>query len=97
MAEKPMSKSALIAYLAEKSNMSKKDVTTMWELIVDTAYKQAKSAGEVTLPGLGKLIKKNRAARMGRNPATGATIQIPAKTVVKFRVAKAAKDSILGK
>lgn len=75
--------------------MSKKDVVTFWDLIVDTAYKQAKSAGEVTLPGLGKLIKKNRAARMGRNPATGATIQIPAKTVVKFRVAKAAKDSIL--
>lgn len=97
MADKPMSKSQLIGFLAEKSNMSKKDVATMWDLIVDTAYKQAKTVGEVTLPGLGKLIKKNRAARVGRNPATGATIQIPAKTVVKFRVAKAAKDSILGK
>lgn len=97
MADKPMSKSALIGYLAEKSGMSKKDVVATWDLIVDTAYKQAKSVGEITLPGLGKLMKKNRAARQGRNPATGETIQIPAKTVVKFRVAKAAKDAILGK
>lgn len=97
MADKPMTKSGFIAFLAEKSNMSKKDVATFWDLIVDTAYSQAKSAGEITLPGLGKLMKKNRAARQGRNPATGATIQIPAKTVCKFRVAKAAKDSILGK
>lgn len=90
-----MTKSGFISYLAEKSGMSKKDISTFWDLLVDTAYKQAKSAGEITLPGLGKLMKKNRAARQGRNPATGATIQIPAKTVVKFRVAKAAKDSIL--
>lgn len=95
MADKPMTKSGFISFLAEKSGMSRKDVTSMWEMIVDTAYKQAKSAGEITLPGLGKLIKKNRAARQGRNPATGETIQIPAKTVVKFRVAKAAKDAIL--
>lgn len=92
-----MTKSGLISYLAEKSGMSRKDVSAMWELIVDTAYTQAKTVGEITLPGLGKLMKKNRAARQGRNPATGETIQIPAKTVVKFRVAKAAKDSILGK
>ena len=90
-----MTKSGLISYLAEKSGMSKKDVASFWEMFVDTAYKQAKTVGEITLPGLGKLMKKNRAARTGRNPATGATIQIPAKTVVKFRVAKAAKDSIL--
>lgn len=97
MADKPMSKSAFLGMLAEKTNMSRKDVAGMWDMIVDTAYKQARSAGEFTLPGLGKLVKKNRAARQGRNPATGETIQIPAKTVVKFRVAKAAKDSILGK
>jgi len=97
MADKPMSKSALISFLAEKSGMSKKDIAALWDLIVTTAYQQAKSAGEITLPGLGKLLKKQRAARVGRNPATGETIQIPAKTVVKFRVAKAAKDSILGK
>ncbi len=97
MADKPLTKSALLSLLAEKSGLSRKDVTNLWDIVVDTAYKQAKSAGEVTLPGLGKLLKKQRAARQGRNPATGETIQIPAKTVVKFRVAKAAKDSILGK
>ncbi len=92
---KGMSKSQFFAHLAEKSGMSKKDVGTLWDLVVETAYNETKSSGEVTLPGLGKLQKKQRAARMGRNPATGAQIQIPAKTVVKFRVAKAAKDSIL--
>ncbi len=91
---KGLSKSAFIALLAEKSGHSKKEVTTLWDLIVTTAYAEAKK-GEITLPGLGKLMKKHRAARKGRNPATGAEIQIPAKTVVKFRVAKAAKDSIL--
>ena len=92
---KPMNKSQLLAHLAEKSGKSKKEVTEWLELIVDTAYSEAKKNGEFTLPGLGKLQKKHRAARMGRNPATGATISIPAKTVVKFRVAKAAKDAIL--
>jgi len=90
-----MNKSQLLAHLAEKSGKTKKEVTEMLELIVATAYSEAKSNGEFTIPGLGKLQKKHRAARMGRNPATGAQISIPAKTVVKFRVAKAAKDSIL--
>ncbi len=89
-----MSKSQLLSHLAEKSGLAKKQISDLWDLIVNTAYEEAKK-GEITLPGLGKLVKKNRAARQGRNPATGATIQIPAKTVVKFRVAKAAKDSIL--
>lgn len=93
---KPLTKSQFIAAVAEKSNMSKKDVTGFWTLLVDLIYKEAKTNGEVTMPGLGKLMRKNRAARQGRNPATGATIQIPAKTVVKFRVAKQAKDAILG-
>lgn len=91
-----MSKSQFIAHLAEKSGLQKKQVSDIWDLIVNTAYDEAKKSGEITLPGLGKLVKKQRAARTGRNPATGATIQIPAKTVVKFRVAKAAKDAILG-
>ena len=65
------------------------------EAMVNVAYSETKKSGEFSIPGLGKLVKKHRAARVGRNPATGATIQIPAKTVVKFRVAKAAKDSIL--
>lgn len=93
---KPLTKSQFVAALAEKSNMSKKDVTNFWTMMVDMVYKEAKTNGEVTLPGLGKMMRKQRAARQGRNPATGATIQIPAKTVVKFRVAKQAKDSILG-
>lgn len=90
-----MTKSQLMAHLAEKSGMSKKEVQEFMDLLVRTAYEETKSGGEFTLPGLGKLVKKHRAARSGRNPATGATIQIPAKTVVKFRVAKAAKDEIL--
>ena len=64
------------------------------EQIAQLAYKNAKNT--FTLPGLGKLVLVNRAARLGRNPATGEQIQIPAKRVVKFRVAKAAKDAILG-
>ena len=90
-----MTKSQLLQSLADASGLSKKDVTALLEALTSMAYKEAKSSGEFTLPGLGKLVKKNRAARQGRNPATGATIQIPAKTVVKFRVAKAAKDAVL--
>ena len=92
---KGMTKSQVIAELAEKTGMSKKDVSGFMEAMVTMAYSEAKKAGEFTIPGLGKLLKKQRAARMGRNPATGETIKIPAKTVVKFRVAKAAKDAIL--
>ncbi len=90
-----MTKSQFIAMLAEKSGMSKKEVATMWEMLVQLIYKHSKDDGEVTLPGLGKMQKKHRAARTGRNPATGAQIQIPAKTVLKFRVSKQAKDAIL--
>jgi len=61
----------------------------------EMALSEVKKNGEFSVMNLGKLIKQNRAARMGRNPATGATINIPAKTVVKFRVAKACKDSVL--
>lgn len=84
-----------MAALADKAGLSKKQVVSMWEMLVDMIYKQTKDAGEVTLPGLGKMQKKHRAARMGRNPATGAQISIPAKTVLKFRVSKQAKDAIL--
>jgi DNA-binding protein HU-beta len=90
-----MSKAQLVALLAEKSGHPKKDVSIMLDLLTETAYKEVKTNGEFTVPGFGKLVKKNRAARQGRNPATGETIQIPAKTVVKFRVAKAAKEAIL--
>lgn len=88
-----MSKSALIGHLADKNEMTRKDVVTFMETLVDTAYKEARNG--FTLPGIGKLVLVNRKARMGRNPATGEKIKIPAKKVVKFRIAKAAKDAIL--
>ncbi len=74
--------------------MTKKQATQTLEVLAELAYKNAKNT--FTLPGLGKLVLVNRKARLGRNPATGETIKIPAKKVVKFRVAKAAKDAILG-
>jgi DNA-binding protein HU-beta len=91
---KALSKSEIAAELAIKSNITKKAAVEILEIIAELAYKNAKNT--FTLPGLGKLVLVDRKARIGRNPATGATIQIKAKRVVKFRVAKAAKDAILG-
>lgn len=90
-----MTKSQTLAALAEKTNISKKDVTTLLDTLTEMAYSEVKKSGEFVVPGIGKLVKVQRKARMGRNPATGAEIKIPAKTVVKFRVAKAAKDAVL--
>jgi len=90
-----MSKSELLGALAEGTNMSKKEVGEFLDKMVNMAYKQVKSVGEFVIPGLGKFVKVKREARMGRNPATGESIQIAAKTVVKFRVAKAAKEAVL--
>jgi DNA-binding protein HU-beta len=92
---KALSKSEIAATLAEKHGITKKQASEILVSIVELAYKNAKNS--FTLPGLGKLVLVNRKARMGRNPATGEAIKIPAKRVVKFRVAKAAKDAILGK
>lgn len=92
---KKLTKSAILSHLAAKTEMSKKAAGQMVEALVNLAYKEAKNS--FTIPGLGKLVLVNRKARVGRNPATGATIQIPAKRVVKFRVAKQAKEAILGK
>ena len=91
---KALSKSQVVAAIAEKNALSKKQAAEILATIADLAYKNAKNS--FTLPGLGKLVLVNRKARVGRNPATGETIQIKAKKVVKFRVAKAAKDAILG-
>lgn len=91
---KTLSKSQIAATLAESVGMTKKQATQTLEVLAELAYKNAKNT--FTLPGLGKLVLVNRKARLGRNPATGETIKIPAKKVVKFRVAKAAKDAILG-
>lgn len=90
-----MTKSQIMAALAEKAGMSKKEMVDFWEEVTKLAYDEAKNNGEFTFPGIGKIVKKDRKARMGRNPATGESIHIPAKTVLKFRVAKAAKDGIL--
>ena len=89
-----LSKSQLAAAIAEKAEISKKQAVEILENIAALAYKHAKDT--FTLPGIGKLVLKDRAARMGRNPKTGEAIQIKAKRVVKFRIAKAAKDAILG-
>ena len=90
-----MTKSQILAALAEGGEMSKKQVGEFFDKLAALAYKEVKSSGEFVLPGLGKLVKINRPERMGRNPATGEQIKIAAKTVVKFRVAKAAKEAVL--
>jgi len=89
-----MTKTQIMSALAEETGLSKKEVTTVVETMVDMAYKEVKKEGEFTFPGLGKLVKVKRKARKGRNPATGEEIDIPAKTVTKFRLAKAAKDAV---
>ena len=90
-----MTKSQMLNVMAEKTGLSKKDVNNFLDVMTNLIYGEVKKEGEFTLPGVGKLVKVNRKARTGRNPATGEEIQIPAKTVVKFRVAKACKDSVL--
>ncbi|EKD47412.1 MAG: Histone family protein DNA-binding protein [uncultured bacterium] len=92
---KRLSKTQLIAAMAEKWGISKKDASEMYDKLIELIYGEVKRCGEIMLPGLGKMAKKHRAERMGRNPATGETIKIPAKTVVKFAVNKAAKDALL--
>ncbi len=90
---KALTKSQMLSTLAEKCDITKKDAAEFVETLVELAYTEAKNG--FTIPGLGKLVLQNRKARMGRNPATGETIKIPAKTVLKFRIAKAAKDAVL--
>jgi len=92
---KALTKSQLIGTLADKHDLTKKAVEEILEELTELAYKGARNG--FTIPGIGKLVLQNRKARMGRNPQTGEAIKIPAKKVLKFRVAKAAKDAILGK
>ena len=89
-----LTKSQVLGQLADKTGVSKKAAGLFIDELVKLAYKEAKNS--FTIPGLGKIELKNRKARLGRNPATGEQIKIPAKRVVKFRIAKAAKDAILG-
>jgi len=90
-----MTKSQMLTAMAESTEMSKKEVESFLDKFIELAFSEVKGNGEFVIPGIGKLVKVDRKARMGRNPATGEEISIPAKTVVKFRVAKACKDSLL--
>src|SRR5204862_6278483 len=92
---KPMSKTKVVGHIAEKVGTPKKTATTFFDELFKLAVREAKgAAGKFVIPGLGRLVKAHRKARIGRNPQTGEQIKIKAKTVVKFRVAKAAKDAI---
>jgi DNA-binding protein HU-beta len=95
MAKKPMTKSQIVSHFAEKFEISKKMASATIEEVAALAVSETKKTGSFTLPGIGKLVLVKRKARMGRNPATGEAIKIPAKTVVKMRVAKACKEAIV--
>ena len=92
---KSMTKSQLAEHIAGKAEITKKAAVQILDDLTAVAYKEAKNT--FTIPGIGKLVLAHRTARIGRNPQTGEPLKIPAKRVVKFRVAKAAKDAILGK
>jgi DNA-binding protein HU-beta len=92
-AAKPKTKTQIIADVAEAAGITKKEAASALDALVQMAYKGAKVG--FTVPGLGKLVLDQRKARMGRNPATGESIKIKAKKVVKFRVGKACKDAII--
>jgi DNA-binding protein HU-beta len=89
-----MTKTALTRHLAEKLEITNKQSAAYLDLLAETAIKETKKNGVFVIPGIGRLVKAERKARMGRNPQTGEAIKIKAKTVVKFRVAKSAKDTI---
>ena len=92
-AKKPLTKAQIISHLADKVGVTKKQAGEFVAELQALAYKQAKNS--FTIPGIGKLVVVSRKARMGRNPATGESIKIPAKKVLKFRIAKACKDAVL--
>ena len=94
---KPLSKSKIVAHVAEKVGTSKKVAAQFFEELFKLAVKEAKGgAGKFVIPNIGRVVKAHRKARMGRNPQTGEAIKIKAKTVVRLRAAKALKDAILG-
>ncbi len=90
-----MTQSEVINHFAERFGLKRAQVKELFEELANLASTEVKSNGEFALPGFGKLVRSERKAREGRNPATGETIQIPAKTTLKFRVGKSMKDSIL--
>ena len=92
---KRMTQSEVINHFAERTGMKRAQVKEFFEELSNLATSEVKANGEFILPGFGKLVRSERKAREGRNPATGETIQIPAKTTLKFRVGKVMKDSVL--
>jgi DNA-binding protein HU-beta len=95
MATQRMTQTQLVRALAEHGEVNNKVARTILDGLAAMAIAEVKKNGVFVLPGIGRLVRVDRKARTGRNPATGETIKIPAKKVVKFRVAKAAKDSIV--
>lgn len=93
--KKPLTKSQIVAHVAKKFDLSKKTAGAILDEMAALAITETKKAGAFTFPGIGKLVLVKRKARVGRNPATGEPINIPAKTVVKMRIAKACKDAIV--
>jgi DNA-binding protein HU-beta len=95
MDSQPMTKTQVIAQLAEYCELPKKAVANVLESLFNLATSEAKRTGAFTIPGFGKLVKAHRKARLGRNPATGEQIRIAAKTVCKFRLSKVCKDAVV--
>ena len=93
--KKPLTKSQIVSHFAEKFDLAKKAAATIVEEMATLAVAETKKAGSFVIPGIGKLVLSRRKARKGFNPATGEQINIPAKTVVKMRIAKACKDAIV--
>lgn len=89
-----MTKAQIVSTLAEKADLSKREVNDLLDALASLGYEEVKKSGEFLVPGFGKMVKSNRKARKGRNPQTGEEIKIPAKTVVKFRLSKAAKEAV---
>ena len=95
MAKKPMTKAQIVTHFAGEFDLSKKIASAVIDGMASLAISETKKTGSFTIPGVGKLVLQKRKARKGRNPATGEAINIPAKTVVKMRIAKACKEAIV--
>jgi len=96
VSRRPLTKNQISTHIADSTGITKKTANVILDELASLAYRETKRKGQITLPGIGKLVLQKRYARMGRNPATGETTKIPVKKVLKFRVAKACKDSIIG-
>ena len=92
---RPMTQAQIISALADKCDLNKTVVKALLEEMADLAVRETKKSGKFVVPGFGRIVKSDRKARLGRNPATGETIKIPAKKVVKFRMAKSIADQIV--